>query len=43
MPPTRPLNVADERHLGLLRDDYIPFSLIQYCTEALDSATVEGL
>ena len=42
MPPTRPLNVADERHLGLLRDDYIPYSLIQYCEEALSTATVEG-
>ena len=42
-PPTRPLNVADERHLGLLREDYIPFSLIEYCEEAYSTAAVEGL
>jgi hypothetical protein len=43
MPPTRPLNVADERHLDLLRKDYIPFSLIKYCEEAYGAATVEGI
>ena len=43
MPPTRPLNVADERHLDLLRKDFIPFSLIEYCEEAYGAATVEGL
>jgi len=42
-PPTRPLNVADERHVGLLRDDYIPFSLIGYCEEAFEAAEVEGI
>ena len=43
MPPTRPLNVADERHLDLLRKDYIPFSLIKYCEEAYGAATIEGI
>jgi len=43
MPPTRPLNIADERHIGLLRDDFIPFSLIGYCEEALQAAEVEGI
>jgi hypothetical protein len=42
MPPTRPLNIADERHVGLLRDDFIPFSLIAYCEEAFQAAEVKG-
>jgi hypothetical protein len=43
MPPTRPLNIGDERHVGLLRDDYVPFSLIGYCEEAFQSADVNGI
>ena len=43
MPPTRPLNIGDERHVGLLRDDYVPFSLIGYCEEAFQSADVKGI
>ena len=43
MPPTRPLNPSDERHIGLLRNDYIPYSLIQYCEEAFAAAQVEGI
>jgi len=43
MPPTRPLNIGDERHVGLLRDDYVPFSLIGYCEEAFESADVKGM
>lgn len=43
MPPTRPLNIGDDRHVGLLREDYVPFSLIGYCEEAFQSADVKGI
>ena len=43
MPATRPLNTADERHVGLLRKDFIPFSLIGYCEEAFQAAQIGGL
>lgn len=43
MPPTRPLNIADVRHVGLLSDDFIPFSLIGYCDEAFEAADVAGI
>ena len=34
-PPSRPLNVNDERHLELLRDDWYRISFIEYAHEAL--------
>lgn len=34
-PPSRPLNVNDERHLELLRDDWHRISFIDYAQEAL--------
>ncbi|MCB9915674.1 MAG: hypothetical protein H6828_11075 [Planctomycetes bacterium] len=37
-PPTRPLNVNDENHLQLLRDDWYRISFIDYAHEALDAA-----
>ena len=43
MPPTRPLNIADVRHVGLLRDDFVPFSLIGYCEEAFQAAEIDGI
>ena len=42
-PPTRPLNVNNEKHLELLRDDYIRYALIEYAEESLKQAKVEGL
>ncbi len=42
-PPTRPLNVQNEKHAELLRDDYIRHALIGYCEEALQQAKVTGL
>ena len=42
-PPTRPLNVQNEKHAELLRDDYIRHALIGYCEEALQQAKITGL
>lgn len=42
-PPTRPLNVQNEKHLELLRDDYVRYSLIAYAEESLRQAQVSGL
>ncbi len=37
-PPTRPLNMNDERHLELLRDDWYRISFIDYAHEAMANA-----
>jgi hypothetical protein len=42
-PPTRPLNINDERHVELLRDDWIKDSFVDYAHEALDSAEKVGV
>lgn len=42
-PPSRPLNVQNEKHAELLRDDYIRYSLIGYAQESLEQAKVSGL
>jgi len=42
-PATRPLNVNDRRHLGLLHDDYLKVSFIGWSREALDRSEVVGL
>jgi hypothetical protein len=41
-PPQRPLNVNDERHVELLRDDWLRISFIDYAHEALASAQAAG-
>ena len=42
-PTARPLNINDERHLGLLRDDWVRVSFIDYAHQALAEAEVTGL
>lgn len=42
-PPSRPLNLQNERHVELLKNDYISYSLIGYAQEALEQADVKGL
>lgn len=42
-PPSRPLNVRDERHLELLREDWIRDSFAWYAHAALDQAETVGL
>lgn len=42
-PPTRPLNVRDERHLELLREDWLRESFVWYAHAALAKAQVVGL
>jgi hypothetical protein len=41
-PPSRPLNLSDPKHLGLLRDDYLRWAFIQYSREAVAKAQVSG-
>lgn len=41
-PPTRPLNLADPKHVQLLKDDYLRAAFIEYAREAVAQATVEG-
>ena len=41
-PPQRPLNVNDERHIELLRDDWLRISFIDYAHEALAGAQAAG-
>jgi hypothetical protein len=43
IPPTRPLNLHNEKHYELLRDDYMRYSLIGYAEESLQQAKVLGL
>lgn len=42
-PPQRPLNVRNERHVELLRDDYVRQSFVWYSHQALKESEVEGL
>jgi hypothetical protein len=42
-PPIRPLNINEENHVALLKDDWVRVSFIDYAHEALDSAEVVGL
>lgn len=42
-PTARPLNINDERHLELLRDDWVRVSFIQYAHEALELIGTTGL
>ncbi len=42
-PTQRPLNINDEKHMELLRDDWVRISFIEYAHEALDNADVVGL
>ena len=42
-PPTRPLNVNDERHLDLLRDDWYRVSFVDYANQALKDAETVGV
>ena len=42
-PPTRPLNVNDERHLELLRDDWYRVSFADYAAQALAEAETIGM
>lgn len=42
-PTARPLNINDERHLELLRDDWVRVSFIQYAHEALEIVGTTGL
>ena len=41
-PPTRPLNLAEPKHVELLRDDYLRWAFIQYAKEAVASAKLKG-
>jgi hypothetical protein len=41
-PPTRPLNLAEPKHVDLLRDDYLRFAFVQYSKEAVAKAKVTG-
>ncbi len=43
VPTQRPLNINDEKHLELLREDWVRMSFIVYAHEALDAADVSGL
>jgi hypothetical protein len=42
-PTQRPLNINDEKHLELLREDWVRISFIDYAHEALGMAEVVGL
>lgn len=42
-PTQRPLNINDEKHLELLRADWVRMSFIEYAQEALGQAEVVGL
>jgi hypothetical protein len=42
-PTQRPLNINDEKHLELLRADWVRMSFVEYAHEALDQAEVIGL
>ena len=42
-PPQRPLNVRNERHVDLLREDYVKTSFIWFSHQALNEAEVVGL
>lgn len=42
-PPTRPLNVNDERHLELLREDWYRVSFVDYAKQALEEAEKVGV
>lgn len=42
-PPTRPLNIRNEKHVDLLRDDYLRVAFIWYSHAAFDKADVAGL
>lgn len=43
VPTQRPLDINNEKHLDLLRQDWVRISFIDYAHEALDSAAVTGL
>lgn len=42
-PPVRPLNINDERHVDILKDDWVRLSFIDFAHEALEAAEVTGL
>lgn len=41
-PPSRPLNLAEPRHMELLKDDYVRWSFIQYAKEAVQQSEIKG-
>ncbi len=41
-PPSRPLNLAEPRHMELLKDDYVRWSFNQYSKDAAAQAEVKG-
>jgi hypothetical protein len=42
-PPTNPLNYRDERHLGMIREDFVRLKFTEYCHESLEQAEISGL
>lgn len=41
--PTNPLNFRDERHFGMIKEDFIRLKFTEFCHESLDKAEVSGL
>ncbi len=41
-PPSRPLNLAEPRHMQLLRDDYLRWAFEQYTKDAVAQADIKG-
>jgi hypothetical protein len=42
-PPARPLNINDERHVEILKEDWARLTFINYAHDALEAAEVTGL
>jgi hypothetical protein len=42
LPPTRPLNLGDPKHVDLLKDDYLRVAFVDYAKEAVKKADVKG-
>ena len=40
--PTRPLNLAEPKHLQLLKDDYLRVAFTDYAKEAVAQADIKG-
>ena len=43
LPPSNPLSITNERHLGMIQEDYLRTRFTAFCHSALEKAEVKGL